>query len=160
MNEEESRQLVWRHVGDIGTCMLVAPFAGKVRARPMRGIAEPDDNAVWFFTDCETSQQVEPDSPSCLAYADVRGQAYVSLSGRIAPVKDKAQIDRLWSEAVETYFPGGKDDPSIQLLRFSAEHGEYWDSPSNPIVLAIRFLQAKITGERPELGTKGQARLG
>jgi general stress protein 26 len=161
MSEEDSRKTVWRHVSDIGTCMLVTHSGGEVRARPMRGIIEAEEGTVWFFTDRDSVEhdQVQQDTPSCLTYSDVKGQTFVALSGRLAVVEDRAEIDRLWNEGVEVYFPQGKDDPSLVLLKFDADHGEYWDAPSSKIVLAIKFLQAKMTGERPDLGKRGGASL-
>jgi general stress protein 26 len=81
------------------------------------------------------------------------------LTGRISLIHDREQIAAHWNEGAEAYFPAGKDDNSIVLMKFAAESGEYWDAPSSPIVLAIKFLQAKVSGERPELGTQGAARL-
>jgi general stress protein 26 len=83
----------------------------------------------------------------------------VSVSGRITRILDRDPIQELWNDGAESYFPEGVDDPRLVLLRFDPVTGEYWESPSSPIVLAIKFLEAKITGERPNLGSNGQARL-
>ena len=33
------------------------------------------------------------------------------------------------------WFPEGKDDPEIALLRVNLEKAEYWDSPSSTVVI-------------------------
>lgn len=52
-------------------------------------------------------------------------------------MRDRALIDRLWQEDWRLWFPEGKDDPSLCLLKVSAERGEYWD---NSGVEGFRFL--------------------
>lgn len=157
-----SRDLIWKHIKAIGTCMMVTTKPdGGVRARPMRGVADDLANAVWFFTDRDTDkdEDVQRDGRACLTFADTHDQTYVSVSGRLSLIHDRDEIAAHWNEGAEVYYPNGKDDNAIVLMKFTAESGEYWDAPSSPIVIAIKFLQAKVSGERPELGTQGAARL-
>ena len=51
MDEEQARATIWRCVGRIGTCMMVTVVGSTVRARPMRGLARPDENVIWFAAD-------------------------------------------------------------------------------------------------------------
>ena len=50
------------------------------------------------------------------------------------------------------WFPEGKDDPNIALLRVKIEKAEYWDSPSSPISYALNFVSALVTGDEPDNG--------
>jgi general stress protein 26 len=161
MNTESSRNLIWKHVRAIETCMMVTHDGSQIRARPMQGIPRPEQNAIWFFSDAESHKDEEPGKVAdvCLTFADVKSNKFVSVSGQITRVAERDTIHDLWNEAADSYFPKGPDDPSVVLLRFDAETGAYWDAPSSPIVLAIKFLEGKITGERPNLGTSGTARL-
>lgn len=152
---------IWQLITAIGTCMMVTQDAERVRSRPMRGIARPEENAIWFFTDRGSAKSLEigTGSPACLSYADMSRQNYVSVSGEVELIDDEARRAELWTEGAATYYTDGKDDARIQLLKFTPEFGEYWDSPSNPILLAIKFLQAKVSGIRPDLGTTGSAHM-
>lgn len=50
-------------------------------------------------------------------------------------------------------FPGGKDDPSIVLLRVDVTAGEYWDnSGTSGLKYLIEAGKALVTGDRPDLG--------
>lgn len=161
MSDPSTRDVIWKHIRAIRTCMMITHDGEHVRARPMRGIPRPDDNAIWFFSDVDTHKDDElrrnPDA--CLAFADPRGSTFVSVSGRITRVRERDAVRELWNDGAESYFPEGADDPRVVLLRFDPATGEYWDSPSSRIVLAIKFLEARITGERPNLGSNGHARL-
>ena len=46
------------------------------------------------------------------------------MHGRLSLDRDRATIDRLWNRFVAAWFPGGKDDPKLALLRFDAERAE------------------------------------
>jgi general stress protein 26 len=162
MGQATSRELIWKHVKQIGTCMMVTVNAdGGIRSRPMRGTPDEAAGAIWFFSDRDTDkdEDVARDPRACLTFADTHDQTYVSLSGRLSLIHDRNEIAAHWNAAAEAYYPNGKDDNSIVLMKFSAGSGEYWDAPSSPIVMAIKFLQAKVSGERPDLGTQGSARL-
>jgi general stress protein 26 len=154
MDEESTRAIIWRHMRDIGTCMMVTHTHESMQSRPMRGLLDKDSNIIWFFTDRESGKTAEAQEhrEACLAFANCREQNFVSVTGRLDVVDDREQLKRLWTEGAELYFPAGEYDESVVLLRFSPVQAEYWDAPSNPIALAIKFLQAKVTGERPVLG--------
>jgi general stress protein 26 len=74
-------------------------------------------------------------------------------------VLDHATIAEMWDETAAGYFTAGPDDPRVVLLRFEPDMGEYWTAPSSKIVLAIKFLEAKLLGERPSLGARGRTSL-
>lgn len=153
-SEGKSLTAMWSHIERIADCMLVTHDGVDLRARPMRGIAKRDDNAIWFVTSKATQKDAEvtQNPGACLCYADKVGNTYLSLSGRVETTDDKMQIRELWNAGADAYFPKGQGDPNVVLLRFAPEFGEYWDAPSNPVVLAIQFIKAKVTGTKPALG--------
>jgi general stress protein 26 len=53
---------------------------------------------------------------------------FACLHGQIAQDTDRAQIDTLWNKQVEAWFPGGKDDPNLALLRFDLDSAELWET--------------------------------
>jgi general stress protein 26 len=130
--------------------LATADSMGQLHARPMY-TQEPDQSgALWFFTDQESAKvhEVRRDSQVCVTYADPGANLYVSVTGRAKVVLDRAKIEELWTENLKAWFPGGKDDPSIALLRIDIERGEYWDSPSNVFVQAYAYVKAVATGEK------------
>src|SRR3546814_3142362 len=58
-----------------------------------------------------------------------KGQDFFAcLSGRVLIDNDRAMIDKLWSKPVEAWFPGGKTDPNLALLRFDIDEAELWEA--------------------------------
>ena len=152
---------IWKCIGRIDDCMLVTRNKDALRSRPMRGLARESDNAIWFFTsksshkDDEIAEQPEV----CLSYCDGGTKTYVSLSGRIEITDDAQLIRDLWNPGAQAYFPEGPQDPDVALLKFTPASGEYWDAPSNPVLLAIQFIKAKVTGEKLSLGENAKVAM-
>lgn len=58
-----------------------------------------------------------------------KGQDYFAcLSGTARVDDNQALIDKLWSKQAEAWFPGGRHDPSLALLRFDIEEAELWEA--------------------------------
>jgi len=64
-------------------------------------------------------------------------------------VRDRARIEEKWSEPLKAWFPDGKDDPQIALIRVHPERGEYWDSPSSTLIHLYGYAKAAFTGSSP-----------
>jgi general stress protein 26 len=151
--DNQDAKLLWELVQDIQICMMVTQNMGNVHARPMRGRAFADENVIWFLTEKSSPKaaEAEDDPVVCLTYADTRANSYVSLSGSVDVIADPDQIAALWNDNLTGYFGRPVDDRTV-LLRFTPEKGEYWDGPGNPLILAIKFVEAAVTGQRPDVG--------
>ncbi|MGE0775916.1 MAG: pyridoxamine 5'-phosphate oxidase family protein [Sphingomonadaceae bacterium] len=58
-----------------------------------------------------------------------KGQDFFACLSGVARVDDKpALIDKLWSNQAEAWFPGGRNDPSLALLRFDIDDAELWEA--------------------------------
>lgn len=53
---------------------------------------------------------------------------FACLSGTACVDNDFGMIDKLWNKQVEAWFPGGKDDPNLALLRFDIDDAEMWET--------------------------------
>ncbi|WP_375396950.1 pyridoxamine 5'-phosphate oxidase family protein [uncultured Sphingomonas sp.] len=53
---------------------------------------------------------------------------FACLAGTVAVDNDFAMIDKLWNKQAEAWFPGGKSDPNLALLRFDIDDAELWES--------------------------------
>jgi general stress protein 26 len=153
---DPSAQKLFELIRDIRTCMMTSQESdGSLHSRPMHSM-EPDENGhLWFFTKLQTPKvaEISKDRQVNLAYADPDNQHYVSISGVGEVVREKAKIDEKWSEGLRAWFPDGKDDPAIALIRVKPVRGEYWDSPSSALVHLYGTMKATLTGQpATELG--------
>ena len=143
-------------IKDIDFCMLTTiDEDGDPHSRPMSSNGDIDPNGnLWFFTSASSHKVNEvAGSPKVnVSFADPEHQRYVSVTGSAELVRDRNKIDELWRPAFKMWFPEGKEDPEVALLRVTLEKGEYWDSPSSTIGYALRFVSALVTGKQPEFG--------
>lgn len=122
------RDRIWRAILEIGTCMMVTRDGEGLRARPMQALAEPDENIVWFLSDraSHKDREITAEPRTCLAFADVENDLYVSLFGQLELVDDRDRVCALLSD------DDSGDEESMAMddliaLRFTPETGEIWD---------------------------------
>lgn len=143
-------------VKDIDFCMLTTrDDNGDLHSRPMSANGEIDHQGnLWFFTAASSHKVSEvADSPKVnVSFADPKNQHYVSITGKAKLVRDRKKIEELWKPEFKMWFPEGKDDPDVALLRVSLEKAEFWDSPSSTIGYAFSFVSSLITGEEADFG--------
>lgn len=151
-HDREARDKLFDLIKDVRIAMMttVEPD-GSLRSRPMYNQAADENGHLWFFTQAPSgkTQEISRDHQVNLGYSDPEKQHYISVSGRAEIVRDKAMIEKHWSEGMRTWFPEGKDDPSIALIRVKPEFGEYWDSPSSTVLHVYGYVKAALTGKQP-----------
>ena len=151
-------------IKDIDFCMLTTvDESGDLRSRPMSSNGDVDDDGdIWFFTNASSHKvtEIEKLPRVNVSFADPDNQRYISVSGTAQLVRDRAKIDELWKPEFKMWFPEGKDDPEIALLRVSLEKAEYWDSPSSTIGYALSFVSSLVTGKQPEFGENKKVEFG
>lgn len=120
--------------------------------RPMAIARVEDDGQIWFISGADTAKihEIEIDSHVHLTAQD-GDSAFVALSGRASLVDDRQKIAELWREPFRVWFPGGKDDPNIELISVHPERGEFWDSTGLQRCKYVwESVKAYATGTTPE----------
>ena len=133
------------------TAMLVTRSAdGHLHARPMRVAELHADADAYFVTSIDSPKVAEIYADADVLLTFQGAKQYAAVYGRLNVVQDRALIERSWSDSWKTWFPGGKSEPAIALLRFDAEHGEFWsDSSARGVRYAFEATKAYMTGESP-----------
>ncbi len=66
--------------------------------------------------------------------------------------RTEPSLDEIWNEAWKVWFPGGKADPNLLLLRVDGDRGEYWDNSGlSGIKYFIEAGKAYLSGTRPDV---------
>jgi general stress protein 26 len=160
---DPNAQKLFELIRGIRFCMMTTEESdGSLHSRPMYSMEADESGNLWFFTKLQSPKvaEISKDRQVNLAYADPDEQHYVSISGVAEVVRDKARIDEKWSEPLRAWFPDGKDDPAIALIRVKPVRGEYWDSPSSTLVHLYGYVKATLTGQPPtELGEQKKVNL-
>jgi len=151
LSEDEKRQRLSTLLSRFQTAMLVTRTAdGGMRARPLSIAESQDDGAMYFSTavDSPKVEELETDPHVNVVMQD--GRHFVSLSGSATVVRDRGIIERLWRPSWKVWFPLGKDDPSLCLLRVDPTEAAYWDlAGTSGIRYAFEMARAYVKGSRP-----------
>jgi general stress protein 26 len=152
--QKDEADKIWSLIKSAKFAMLVTEDGGHLRGRPMAASQDGFDGKLWFFTRASSHKVVEVDTDNrvCVTYSATGSQDYVSFSGTARLVRDKAEIDKRWSEILKAWFPEGKDDPDVALLEVTVEQAEYWDAPNSTVVQLYGYVKAALTGKPPEMG--------
>ena len=136
-------------IKDIRIAMLTTiDREGDMHSRPMATQEMDEAGNLWFFTSDESSKisELQRDNKVQLSYSSESSDTYVSVSGVAELVKDRQKIDELWSDKFKAWFPNGKNDPQIALLKIVPEKAEYWDRPGGKMVTLFEMLKGALTG--------------
>lgn len=126
---------------------------GSFHARPMAIAKVEDDGRIWFLTASQSGKVHEIESDSHVSVTAQQGDsAFVAISGRATLHDDRDKVEELWREPFRTWFPDGKDDPSLELIAVEPDVAEYWDNTGSKRVSYLwEAAKAYVTGTRPDV---------
>ena len=138
---------------DFDAAMLVTRnTAGQLRSRPMAVADVEPGGTLWFITERHSGKMEEIARDNHVNVVMQSSRKFVSISGTATPVEDRAKVAELWNEAWKVWFPGGKDDPGLVLLKVQGDAGEYWDnSGTSGVKYLIEAGKAYLSGTMPDV---------
>lgn len=148
-------------VEDIRFCMYTTYENGKIESRPMTTLEVDEEGNAWFFTSKQTEIGKETGSGEdvTLIYSHPGDNTYLSVTGYATIVEDEQKKDELWSPLSKAWFPEGKDDPNLVVLKVTTDEAAYWDSPSSKMVVFFSMVKAAVTGDQGDPGDHGKLNL-
>ena len=150
---DDPRKKVADLASDIRVGMLTTvDETGKLISRPMAQQEVEFDGDLWFFTQHPTDKTAEIAAHPQVNVAFESGKGYVSIAGTAELVLDKAKAEELWSKSAEAWFPDGREDPTIALIKVHAETAEYWSMDHATPVVLFKIAKAYVTGGQPDAG--------
>lgn len=156
---DEARGRLLELVKGFRIAMLVTREGkSSLASRPMTIAQVEDDGTLWFMTSMTAEQTRALEFHSKVLVVCQSITVYVSVAGKAELVDDRAKIDELWSEPARLWFPEGKADPNLVLIKVSPTEGEFWDQSG---LKGLRFLvdaaKSYVTGERLEPDPRSHA---
>lgn len=143
--------------GRVAMLTTVGPEGG-LRSRPMLD-GQLEDGVLSFLTSGQSGKafEIADNQRVHLTYASRKAGRYVSISGVATIVHDAAQARRLWSKEHRDWFPAGKNDPDLAVLKVAIERVEYWDAAEGRMVALIEGRPEGVGGPAPAGGGKTRA---
>lgn len=159
----ENVALLASMIKDIQIAMLTTRSRdGHYVSRPVATLDAEFDGDLWFFTSASShkAKEIKAHPRVNVSYASTGDNTYVSVSGTASVKRDRKMIDRLWNDAMKLYFPNGKDDADVTLVRVKVETAEYWDGPGSLAGKALSFVLAAVTQDPDAMGDNRTLKLG
>ncbi|RYU96189.1 pyridoxamine 5'-phosphate oxidase family protein [Emticicia agri] len=161
--EQKTQADIREMVKDIRFAMLCTNTQkGHIHSRPMGTQGMDNEGNIWFLTakDSQKLAEIKANANVCVCYAAPSDNTYVCIMGEAEEVDDQRKIDKYWNPMAKVWFPEGKDDPNLTLIKVIPHEAEYWDSDSNRVVAGIKMLTTLLMGkEYAEEGAYGTVKF-
>lgn len=134
---------------------------GSMSSRPMAVQEKPFNGTLWFLTrqGSEKVEEVEKDRHVTLTFAEPKDSKYITLKGIASVSQDRSKIHDLWNPLYKAWFPKGKDDPEIAVLRVEVNEADYWEASGNRLVMLMKYVAASVTRGKVPVGEAGHVRV-
>ena len=142
-NDAEITAKFWKALKSDMTVMLGLCGVQEGHTQPMT--AQLDDDSMggplWFFTarDVSLVKAMGNAQAAAAQFASKGHDLFASMQGTLTVDTGRDNIDRLWNKFVAAWYPGGKDDPKLVLLRFEPTHAHVWLN-ENSLFAGIKIL--------------------
>ena len=154
LTPQEAEKEFWKSLKESNTGMLSVDTPG-YHSQPMTGFGEPETGAIWFFTrdDTDFARDVAVGGqPGMFTYQAKDQKVQAGIHGALSIDQDRERIDRYGNPVVAAWYPDGKDDPRLTLVRFDAEDGRVWVSDKGALGFGYEVLKANLTKSTPDAG--------
>lgn len=145
---------LWAEIGDSRTGMLAPIRAPQDHLQPMTAYPEPESRTLWFYARAGSDLAVtcQVGTHAMFVFVSRDGEMQASIHGELRTTVDELHRDKYWSSTVGAWYPKGKADPQLVMLRFSCADAQIWISEVGGVKFGWEIAKANLTGSRPEIG--------
>lgn len=125
----EALDAFWSALESSPFLMLGLP-AQTAHSMPMTAQFDGRHGPIWFYGS-RSSRLAEGLASSNDAMAQYVGEGhniFACIAGKLTVDNNPAIIDKFWSNTVEAWYPQGKSDPDLVMLRFDPSDIEIWQA--------------------------------
>ena len=145
---DDIKQKFWKAL-DASPYLMVGQTGERDHHIPMNAQLDKDaHSAFWFFT--ATDNRLASGGPAMAQFASKSHDLFACISGTLRREDDPAVLDRLWNNGVAAFYPGGKSDPKLLLLRFDLDDAEIWTA--DPGIKGLFKLATGMSMKQGDLG--------
>lgn len=152
----EAEKEFWKSLKDSNPGLLGLDQPG-YHAQPMTAFREEETGTIWFFTrddtDLAKDAGIGGGQSAMFHYGSKDQNTWACIHGELSVHgPDRTIIDRHWNPVLAAWYPGGKDDPHLTILRFDADDGRVWVNKGGLIKFAFEVAKANLTRTLPDAG--------
>ena len=149
---DELREKFWKALADSPYLFLQLDTDPK-SAVPMSPQLDKDANSsIWFFT--HTKSDFAKLGRATATFESKGHELFARFDGTLMRETSQERFDQFWSNFVEAWYEGGKDDPNILFLRMDLGDAEIWNGDLGLLTTAKMALGKTVVDEAEEKHAK------
>ena len=159
---EDAVKKIKDFVDDIKFCMFCTSVTDMpFRTRPMSTLEVDEEGNLWFFSakSSDKNDEIKNDDTVQLIYSKNSDVLFLTITGKATIVEDQAKKDELWNPIVKAFFPEGKDDPDLSLVKIKPEAAHYWDTINGKMITWFKMAASAVTGNQNNVGVEGKLKV-
>ena len=140
------------------TCLFTTRLTQvPLTTRPMGVQKVCDQGNFWFLSprDSDKNREIAADPRVQLFISNTSNYEFLSVYGKATISRDQQKIDEFWNDILKAWFPEGKNDPNISVIKVAPEEGFYWDTKDGKLVSMIKILASAVSGKTLQEGVEG-----
>ncbi len=144
-NAGELKDKFW-HALDDSPFVMLALDADPDGAAPMTTqLDEHARHAIWFFT--SRGGHLARGGAATATFASKGHDTFARFAGTLVEETSRERLDKQWSNFVEAWFPGGKNDPNLLMLRMDLGDATIWSGELGVLGTAKMALGMNVADE-------------
>ena len=122
--------------------------------RPMTVQKVCDQGNFWMLSARGSKKNADiTANPEVMITIAIPGRSqFLAVHGTAQVVDDQRKKDELWSNIAKAWFPQGKEDPALTVLKVAPRDCYYWDTKDGRIVSLLKIATAAVTGNMNDSG--------
>ena len=154
LSAADAEKEFWKHLKDSNTGMLGIDTPG-YHSQPMTAYREEETGTIWFFTrdDTDLARDIaKGGTQGMFSYGSKDQHVWACFHGTMSLSRDQSVIDKHWNPIVAAWYPDGKDDPHLTLIKFDGDDGRVWVSKKSAAGFFFEIAKANLTKTLPDAG--------
>lgn len=150
----EAEKEFWKHLKSSNTGMLGLDVPG-YHSQPMTAYREEETGTIWFFTRDDTDfagDVAKGGQKGMFTYGSKDQEVWACFHGALSISRDQSVIDKHWNPILAAWYPDGKDDPHLTLVKFDGDDGRVWISKKGAVGFFFEVAKANLTKTLPDVG--------
>ena len=146
--DDELKQQFWEALADSPYLFLQLDSDPHTAVPMTAALDENAGGAIWFFTGRDHA--FAHGGGATATFAGKGHDVFARFKGTLAEETSRGRLDQEWSNFVEAYFPRGKDDPNLLMLRMDLGQAEIWNADMGLIDTARMLMGFEVEEEARE----------
>lgn len=141
-------------------CVMLGSPAQDKHMQPMSPQVDEDAQVIYFYSDrfSDLGKAVS-ENPSYVHFCHIDDDYQASVKGYLETHHETSTVEKYWSPIVAAWYPGGKSDPKLLMLKFTPENAAVWASDKSAIGFVYEIAKANLTHEMPNIGASKEINI-